>query len=213
LDVRDLVRDAEEISRKIVRKQYRLTLAKYYLLWSTLSVVIELAYGILSYIHAPNLAYYFVIPIIYVPYLFVNFNLFRKAGQVYKRLALTFKSSEEKESTLVTKSKVIQVTVPFLYSLSFLLIYFGITFSNLYITGIGALMFSVLFSVGLVRVTMLAGLKYYDLMASVSLIALTLNLVLPKFYLRNEFYLVSFIFTIIWIFASYKSFIEVIEGE
>jgi hypothetical protein len=113
----------------------------------------------------------------------------------------------------MTKSKVIQVTVAFLYSLSFLLIYFGITFSNLYITGIGALMFSVLFSVGLVRVTMLAGLKYYDLMASVSLIALTLNFVLPKFYLRNEFYLVSFIFTIIWIFASYKSFIEVIEGE
>ncbi|BCU66626.1 hypothetical protein HS7_00630 [Sulfolobales archaeon HS-7] len=208
MEKRNLVRESEEIAWKIIRRKFRLTLARYYLLWSTLPIIFSLIYSVIPY---SSDLYYVVTPVVYVPYFLFTTVLFRRAYNVYRRLVLSGSERSISRSGKVDWFSLEFALITLIYVIAFGLIYYGVATSTVVFTIVGGVIFGVMLLWGFMSAIRLTGrLRYYDVVAVITLFFTIVALFIP---FSNVNLLIYYAFSLSWIFAGYASFMEVQNSE
>lgn len=195
---KDIVKESREVAEKIIKGEFRLTLAKYYLLWSTFPIVSFALYLINT--RYPFLNY----PIALFGYLYYTFKIFSDFSKIVERVYGIKKYNKY--------SNIIYTAV---WSIPTAMIIIGYEFNYPYLAlaGFAILGINYSFFVYFCLKKSFHDFHYYDLLVMMTFIAyivsvgicVTLNICLTK--------IMWIPFTLSWIYASYASFMEVIEGE
>lgn len=195
---KDIVKESREVAEKIIRVQFRLTLAKYYLLWSTFPIVYYALYIFIS--QYPLLDYLIALS----GYLYYNFKIF-----------LNFSKTVERVSGVKRFEKKHLVTYLTLWLTPTAMIVVGWNFNQPYLTLAGYVTLGIVYSrfIYLYLIRVLHNFHYYDLLAMVTFLAFIVSVgicVVLGIWLTGIMWIP---FTLAWIYASYASFMEVIESE
>lgn len=193
-----IVKESREVAEKIIKGEFRLTLAKYYLLWSTFPIVSFALYLINT--RYPFLNY----PIALFGYLYYTFKIFSDFSKIVERVYGIKKYNKY--------SDIIYTAV---WSIPTAMIIIGYDFNYPYLAlaGFAILGINYSFFVYFSLKKSFHDFHYYDLLAMMTSIAyivsigicVTLNICLTK--------IMWIPYILSWIYASYASFMEVIEGE
>lgn len=204
---KDLIKSAEKIAFKTVKYELRKAIGKYYILWSTFPVLFYLIYSI-----NPNLLnnFYslFVSAIVYAFYLLETFLFFRNANRLYVKFSEIFlrrKSANEINSASFNRK--IRVLFYALISVA----YFAVIYSGFYISNLTLILFGISVGSFFVIISLyiplkIVGIKYYDTIAFITFL-------INNAALSFGYYYVSYIFSLSWLYAGYKSLMEIIENE
>jgi hypothetical protein len=195
---KDLIKESKEIAEKIIKGEFRLTIAKYYLLWSTFPLVLFA----LSLINTryPFLNY----PIALSGYLYYNFKIFLDFSKTFERVKGIKRRGKGKYSVITA-----------LWSIPTAMIIVGSDFNYPYLTLAGSAIFGIVYSLFAYYSLKkeFQDFHYYDLLAMITLIAEIISIgvcVTLKIPLLEIMWVP---YTLSWIYAAYASFMEVIEGE
>jgi hypothetical protein len=194
---RDLIKESKEIAEKIIKGEFRLTIAKYYLLWSTFPLVLFALFLINT--RYPFLNY----PIALSGYLYYNFKIF-----------LDFSKTVERVNGIKRRGKGKYSVITALWSIPTAMIIVGLDFNYPYLTLAGSI-FGIVYSLFAYYdfTKSFLDFHYYDLLAVITFIAeiisigVCVTLKIPLLEIMWVPYALS------WIYAAYASFMEVIEGE
>jgi hypothetical protein len=203
---KNLIKDSKELANRIIKNEYRKALGKYYLLWSTYSIILFVVYGLLYTFTLNYSSIYGAIiqAFLSIVYIFFTAQFFTRASVASKRYSEVF--------------KLYNSYIRFIYRITFIgfilgsaLFYLGYLKYSFLITLIGVLIFVASIDINLVLTYPIAGgIKTYDIMAIVTFSAMMLLYILAIFYI---FEITFLIFTLSWIYAGYRSLMEVIESE
>ena len=197
---KDLIKESKEIAEKIIKGEFRLTIAKYYLLWSTFPLVLFTLFLINT--RYPFLNY----PIALSGYLYYNFKIFLDFSKTFERVNGIKRRGKGKYSV---------ITYTALWSIPTAMIIVGLDFNYPYLTLAGSAIFGIVYSLFAYYDLKKSfhDFHYYDLLAMITLMAeiisigICVTLKIPLLRIMWVPYALS------WIYAAYASFMEVIEGE
>jgi hypothetical protein len=195
---KDLIKESKEIAEKIIKGEFRLTIAKYYLLWSTFPLVLFTLFLINT--RYPFLNY----PIALSGYLYYNFKIFSD-----------FSKTVERVNGIKRRGKGKYYVITALWSIPTAMIIVGLDFNYPYLTLAGSAIFGIVYSLFAYYYFKKSfhDFHYYDLLAMITLMAEIISIgicVTLKIPLLEIMWVP---FTLSWIYAAYASFMEVIEGE
>lgn len=197
---KDLIKESKEIAEKIIKGEFRLTIAKYYLLWSTFPLVLFALFLI-------NTRYSFLnYPIALSGYLYYNFKIFSDFSKTVERV----NGIKRRE-----KGNYFVIAYFALWSIPTAMVIIGSDFNYPYLTLAGSTIFGIVYSFFAYYELKKSfhDFHYYDLLAMITFIA---EIIGTAIYLTSKIQLLEIMwipFTLSWIYAAYASFMEVIEGE
>ncbi|BDB98257.1 hypothetical protein [Saccharolobus caldissimus] len=201
---KNLIKDSKELANRIIKNEYRKALGKYYLLWSTYSIILFVVYGLLYILNYSSIYGAIIQAFLSIVYIFFTAQFFTRASAASKRYSEVF--------------KLYNSYIRFIYKITFMgfilgsaLFYLGYLKNSFLITLIGVLIFVTSIDINLILTYPIAGgIKTYDIIAIVTFSAMMLLYILTIFYIFEITFLT---FTLSWIYAGYRSLMEVIEGE
>jgi hypothetical protein len=200
----NIVRDAKILAFKAVKKEFRRSLGKYYLLWSTYSIINYSIVFLLNYLNITSaLPYIIFYSIIFSFYIYFSTRFFILSNQAYYRFYSIYYSEEKSKKTRSSLVKAIRSV--FIYTASFAFVSYAFYVSNILLQFLAFLIFSILVILGLRYPYKIAGIKYYDVLSIITFV-IEINLSFLSYILES---IIFTIFSISWIFAGYKSLTEV----
>ena len=199
---KDLVAESKRIARAIVVREFRKSLGKYYLSWTAYDFLTGITYVILA--NYP-LYYYIALFSLLGIFIFLSGRFFLKA---YSSLFKFFSAYEVYGKYSLLAWILGKFLNPALYIISVILIFVGGLLPNfqVFLVGIVLLVFSVDSSLYITYVV--PGMKYYDILALI-----TFTVCIPLANVTSYSQIAYLVFGLSWLFAGYKSLMEVVEGE
>lgn len=200
---KDLIIESKELAKNTVMTEFRKALGRYYISWGTFPLSLGLAYFILNFLNLYSyLSFSISITGILIFYILLSIRFFRKAGKVLNNFVSIF--GENSIKIHVFKYYIYR----FLLIISFVFLGIGAFFLNTMLLIFGSTLYAISVDISLYFAYKTAnGIKYYDILA---LITFTMLMILDQTRFIEFF---SIIFGISWIFAGYKSLMEVIESD
>ena len=183
--------------------EFRKALGKYYISWGTLPLSFGLAYFILNFLNLYSyISFSISITGILIFYILLSIRFFRKARKILNNFISIFGENSR-------KIHIFEYYIyPFLLIISFVFLGIGAFFFNIIFLIFGSTLYAISVDISLYFSYKTAnGIKYYDILA---LITFTMLMTLSETRFIEFF---SMIFGISWIFAGYKSLMEVIESD
>jgi hypothetical protein len=189
-NARELIRRTRKVAGKILYRELRKAMGLYYLLWSSLTLSMELFYSIIYTFNLslPSLAFIAIPFSIILVYFFLSYNLFRKASRLRKkrrsgRFQLIF--------MIIASSLVLSILALNYYQYNSI---YYVTPSLVY----DALMIYIFYRT-FVRGFLRA--KIYDYLAFTSFVIL--------FPISFYYYFLDYVYSIIWLYSGISSILEV----
>ncbi|AOL17319.1 hypothetical protein BFU36_12040 [Sulfolobus sp. A20] len=199
-----IVKEAKKIAERIIKYETRKYLGKVYILWSTYPLIITLFYSIIvdyfpSLYNDKFFTFSFQALLIGL-YFVIIYMLIRKLVITTLRYNGIYGKGSKKRSRIVT---------PLLWSLIILVtlvMFLGYYTSDILLAVSGSSIYTVFVIYSFYDSLRIVGIKYYDVLAlasfAIGMMAIPFGIYLP-FYIMSVF----------WIYAGYKSLVEVIEDE
>ncbi|AWR93248.1 hypothetical protein [Acidianus brierleyi] len=200
---KDLIIKSKELAKNTVMTEFRKALGKYYISWGTFPLSFGLAYFILNFLNLYSyISFSISITGILIFYILLSIRFFRKARKILNNFISIFGENSR-------KIHIFEYYIyPFLLIISFVFLGVGAFFFNIIFLIFGSTLYAISVDISLYFLYKTAnGIKYYDILA---LITFTMLMTLSETRFIEFF---SMIFGISWIFAGYKSLMEVIESD
>ncbi|BDC17741.1 hypothetical protein [Acidianus sp. HS-5] len=197
---KDLIEESRKIAEKIIKSQFRLTLAKYYLLWATFPLILYLLFYF-------NTAYPFLnYPIAVIGYLYYTFKIFSDLSKTVRRIEGARKPKMNKKFVIIYNS---------IWAIATALVIIGSDFDHPYLVLVGAVLFGGNYAwfIYLLLKKNTRDLHYYDSIAFIAFIGMLISIGICVSLNIPVFRITWVPYTLAWIYASYASYMEVIEGE
>ncbi|QGA53695.1 hypothetical protein GFS03_03330 [Sulfolobus sp. E5-1-F] len=200
MSYKDLVKDANNFARILIKKKSRKVLGIYYAVWGFYSLILSFIYAILDSLNINIALLYGLIPIILViPFAYFTVKIFGSINVDYVKLI------GGKDYGMARIGYVIMILLIIMLFISFLLVsrfnldiaYFVLSY-YIYVIFIVYLLYRFLYSK-----YKLVDPKYYDLIAIFALLLVPLGVV------SQTLYPLFIAFEIAWFYASINSLLEV----